>query len=329
MSKQSQRVWLCTTVSLFFLSGCVSNDLDNTVLSQKFIHKYGFDISEQEWTSRDQEGQIVSTLKNGVKVAASYENGILHGSTTHTFPNSSLVEHLFVYDQGTLIKEVLNDSEGVPIHEIAYEFDNRKIVTCWDKNGAPLSIEEFDSDLLVEGSFFTPEHELEGVVEGGFGEKFRRDRSGLLVSRELIENGVVSRITTYHPTGHIHAISNYHDYQLHGEQKKFTSLGKPLMDLHWDHGMLEGLKIVYRDGVKTAEIPYVQGHKHGKEIHFDDAGQKTAEITWKNDKKWGSSRFFANGTEEIQWFYNGAVVSEEKFDMLTERASLVADLVVE
>ena len=325
----NRKTWPYLTLSLFLLNGCVSNDMGNSVLSQKFIHKYGFDISEQEWESRDQEGQIVSTLKNGVKVVTSYENGILHGQTTQTFPNSSIIERVYVYDQGTLIKEVLNDKKGIPISQNAYEFDDRKIVTLWDDNGAPMSIEEFDGELLVEGSFFTPEHELEGVVESGFGERFRRDRKGLLLSRELIENGIVSRYTTYHPNGHVHSISNYHDYQLHGEQKKFTSAGKPLMDLQWDHGVLDGTKIVYRDGIKAAEIPYSKGQKHGTEVHFDETSNVTAEISWKNDKKSGCSRFYANNTEEQQWFYNGALVSQEKFHMLSDRASLVADLTID
>ncbi len=325
----SRKIWPYITTSLFFLTGCGSGDLDTSILSKKFIHKYGFDISEQEWTSRDQDGQIVTMQKNGVQVVTSYENGILHGPTTHSFPNSSIIQHLAVYDQGTLIKEIVNDAKGIPISENAYEFDNRKILTLWDEKGAPISIEEFDGELLVEGTYFTPEHELESVVESGFGERFRRDRTGLLLARELIENGIVSRHTAYHANGHIHSISNYHDYQLHGEQKKFTSQGKPLMDLQWDHGVLEGTKTVYKDGIKIAEIPYNYGQKHGIETHFDDAGHKTAEIQWKNDKKHGPSKFFANGTEEFQWFYNGAVVSRDKFETLAERANLVAELTIE
>lgn len=316
-------------ITLFLFSGCVSSNLENTILSQKYIHKYGFDISEQEWTNRDQEGQIVTMLKNGVKIVSSYENGVLHGPTTHTFPNSSIVEHQYIYDQGTLIKEMLSDTKGVPIREIAYEFDDRKVITQWDENGAPVSIEEFDGELLVEGSFFTPEHELEAKVESGFGEKIRRDRTGQLLYRDFIENGVVSRHTAYHPNGNIHSISNYHDYQLHGEQKKFTTQGKPLMDLHWDHGVLDGLKVVYKDGVKMSEIPYSNGQKHGTEIHYDELSNKTAEIQWKNDKKYGCSRFFINGTEELEWFYNGAVVSQEKFETLYNRADLVGELIVE
>lgn len=313
----------------FFLGGCFSNDAENIVVSQKFIHKYGFDVSEDEWENRDQEGQIVSMLKDGSKVTHSYENGLLHGPTIYTFPNSSVTEKLLVYNQGTLIKEVLHDKDGNPISEEAYEFDDRKMITIWDGKGAPISIEEYDGDLLVEGKYYTPEHELEGQVESGFGERFKRDRSGLVICRDLIENGMISRRTNFHPNGHPHSISHYHDYQLHGLQKKFTSSGQPLMDLNWDHGILDGLKVVYQNGVKVAEVPYINGQKHGLEYHFDDLGNKTAEIEWKNDKKHGCSRFFSDGTTEQEWFYKGSAVNQEKYKMLSDRDIFVAELTLE
>src|SRR3990167_4114346 len=99
------------------LGGCFSSDSNHTVVSQKYIHKYGFDVSEKEWQDREMDGQIVSMLSNGVKITRSYENGLLHGSTIQTFPHSHVIEKLFVYDQGTLLKEMLYDPAGVPISE--------------------------------------------------------------------------------------------------------------------------------------------------------------------------------------------------------------------
>ena len=310
----------------FLLSACSSGDTSNTVVSQKYVHKYGFDVSESEWEAREKEGQIVSILKNGEKVTNSYENGILHGTTTYSFPNSSIIEKLQVFNQGELLKEVVNDVNGIPISEEVYEFDDRKITTIWDEKGSPLSIEEYDGELLVEGKYFTANHEMEGQVEAGFGERYVRDRSGLLLSRDLIENGAVSTRTTYHGNGQIHTISHYHDYQLHGEQRKFASNGQPLMDLNWNHGVLDGMKIVYRNGNKVSEIPYINGQRHGMEYHYDDIGSLTANIEWKNDKKHGCSKFFSNQTAENEWFYKGAVVSQEKFEVLNSREEMIADL---
>src|SRR3990167_5505368 len=166
------------------LTSCSTQGSFDQVVSQKYVHKYGFDVSEQEWEQRAQDGKQLSTLKNGVKIARSYENGQLHGPTTYTFPHSATVEKLLVYDQGSLLKETVYDPSGMPIREDLYEFDDRNVITLWDDNGAPLSIEEYNNDLLLEGKYYTPEHVLEGKVESGFGERVKRDRTGLLISKD-------------------------------------------------------------------------------------------------------------------------------------------------
>ncbi|EKE07849.1 MAG: hypothetical protein ACD_17C00500G0002, partial [uncultured bacterium] len=71
------------------MTSCQTNHLLDQVVSQTFVHKYGFETSEEEWEAREQDGLVVSTLKNGVKVIRSYENGQLHGDTVYTFPHSA------------------------------------------------------------------------------------------------------------------------------------------------------------------------------------------------------------------------------------------------
>ncbi len=318
-------VLLAACAALF--SACQnSDDSMNQVVSQKYVHKYGFDVSEDEWEERSQEGQVITLLSSGVKISRSYENGQLHGPTTYTFPHSSTIEKIMMYDAGTLLKETQCDTSGTPLKEEIFEFDDRTIVTTWDEKGVPLSIEEYDNELLMEGKYYTPDHVLESTVEAGFGEKIKRDRTGSLLSRDIIEDGLAVQRVSYHPNGQIHTISHYHDYQLHGEQLKFTASGKPLMKLNWNHGVLDGLKTVYRNGSKIAEIPYNNGLKHGTEFHYDDLGHLTAEIEWKTDKKHGSSKFYTEDTAETEWFFKGKTVSAQKFDMLDTRERLIADL---
>jgi len=308
------------------LAGCFSTDHGNSIISQKFVHKYGFDVSEQEWTERAQDGQVVATLKNGVKVSRSYENGVLHGPTTYTFPNSHIVEKIEVYDQGALLKEVAHDEAGIPMREEAYEFDDRKIITLWDKKGAPISIEEYKGDLLLEGKYFTTGHELEGQVTHGNGERIKRDREGLLILRDTFEHGKLISRTSFHPNGQIHTVSHYRDSQLDGEQLKFTASGKPLMKLPWNRGVLDGTKFVYRNGIKVAEIPYTNGQKHGMETHWDDLNNLTAEIEWKHDKKHGSSKLHSEEDTQEEWFYKGEAVSRRAYDLLLSREQMVAEL---
>ncbi len=258
-------------------------------------------------------------MQNGIKTTRSFEQGKLHGPTTYTFPNSDVVEKLFVYDQGTLLKQLVNDSNGMPVRQEMYEFDNRTIVTLWDEKGVPLSIEEYDDELLMDGKYYTAEHQLEACVEGGFGQRVKRDRAGLLLSKDQIQNGLMATRTTYHPNGQMHTVSNYHDYQLHGEQLKYTVSGRPLMTLHWDHGVLDGFKTVYRNGLKVATIPYVKGQKEGIETHYDDLGNLTAEIEWKLDKKHGCTKLYSEELTEKEWFFKGQSVQAERFETLNQR----------
>src|SRR5690606_12435930 len=123
--------------------------------------------------------------------------------------------------------------------------------------------------LLAEGKYFSPDHELEVRVENGEGFRTKRDRFGLLLSRDQITNGILSSRTTFHPNGQIHTISHYDNYALHGEQTKYTSLGRPLMTPRWGHGILDGIQTVYRNGLKVADMPYIRGKEHGVEYHFD------------------------------------------------------------
>ncbi len=317
--------WIILTGISAALASCQSNSSTDQVVSQTFVHKYGFDLSEREWEEREGDGQVVSTLKNGVKITRSYENGQLHGLTTHTFPNSSVIEKNLLYDQGTLLKETLNDPNGMPIREELYEFDDRTIVTVWNEKGVPLSVEEYEDDALREGDYYTPEHQLECKVEGGFGNRVKRDRNGSLLSRDKIEQGQIASRLTYHPNGEIQTVSHFQDYKLHGEQLKFTTAGKPLMTLHWNQGELEGVKVVYRNGYKVAEIPYAKGLKQGTELHYDDFGNLIAEIEWKDDKKHGSSQSHSEDETNTEWFFKGQSVNAERFQILETRDKIIAD----
>ncbi len=308
------------------LASCQSNSGIDQIVSQKYVHKYGFDVSEAEWEERAQDGQVIETLKNGVKVTRSYESGQLHGPTTYTFPHKTTIEKCMTYDQGSLLKETVYDQSGIPIREDLYEFENRNVITLWDEKGIPLSIEEYENDILISGSYYTPEHVLESSVEQGYGTRIKRDRSGLLISRDRMENGIIAERTTFHPNGEIHMISHYYDYQLHGEQLKFAPSGRPLMQLTWNHGVLDGLKVIYRNGIKVAEIPYVSGEKHGTELHYDDLGNLTAEISWKNDKKHGCTKMYSEESVDSEWFYKGQAVNTERFHLLEQREQIIADL---
>lgn len=311
--------------ALILAASCQKNQSDDELVCETFVHKYGFETSKKDWEERERDGKVVSKLKSGVSISTSYENGQLHGPSTKTFPHSAIIENETIYDHGEMLREKTFDTSGVPIQEKAYEYDDRIVVSSWDESGVPISIEEYENDLLMEGKYYTPEHELEASVAQGFGDRTKRDRKGLLLASESIENGRVARRTTFHPNGNTHTITHYKEGKLHGLESKFTSFGQPLMELNWNMGILDGPKIVYRNGYQVAVIPYINGKKEGVEIHYDDLGNLTAEIPWKSNKKHGVSKLFSEESTESEWFFRGKKVPEERFRVLFEREQIVSD----
>lgn len=307
---------------------CQKNETDN-VVSQKYIHKYGFDLTQKEWSERDRDGRIVTVLKDHTTLAQSYENGILHGPTTLTYPKSHIIQKEDAYDQGELLKTVFNDEKGLPIKEEAYEFDNRKIITYWFENGAPMSIEEYEGDYLTDASYFDLNNELEASIEKGKGDRIRRSREGKLLSSEIIENGEIQSRKTYHPNGHTQSISHFDHYQLDGVQKKYTLSGKPLLEQTFSKGILHGMKCHFRNGKKVVEIPYINGKKNGLERHFDESGALIAEIPWEENQKHGRSRYQYEDYSDLQWYFRGNPVSKDKFGTMQVREEMLAELSLE
>lgn len=319
-----RHVWLPAAAFLF--SACEMSDPNNTVVSKEFVHKYGFNLSENEWQTRDKEGQVITKLENGVKICTSYENGELHGPTTYSFPHSDLTEKLLVYDRGTLLRKVMHDRSGLPLNEETYEFDQRMILTQWSLQGVPLSIEEYQEGVLLQGKYFNEDHELEAKVLDGTGNRVQRDKEGTLLSHDQMEQGILTARTSYHPNGQVHTVSHYDQYQLHGKQLKYSDVGRPLLIANWDHGTLDGTKVIYRNGYKIKEVPYIQGKRHGTETHFDDLGNLIAEIAWTDDVRHGVSRYYSEETQDTHWFYKGQGVTAQRFEILEQRENMIAEI---
>ncbi len=313
-------------LSGLFLASCQDNTSPNQVVSQTFVHKYGFSVSQEEWDARSQDGQIVEQLSSGVKISRSYENGQLHGPTTYTFPERAVVEKLLVYDQGNLLKETVFDEMGIPSREDLYEFDDRNVITLWSNRGIPLSVEEYENHILVEGKYYSPDHELEAKVESGNGCRTKRTREGILVSKDKIHDGAITERASYHPNGELHTLSHYENYQLHGPQVKYAASGRPLMELAWKHGILDGQKILYRNGMRVAEIPYEDGVKYGTEYHYDDLGNMISETVWSNDKKHGCCKSYSEEGVDTEWYHHGMAVDAQKFMLLESREELLAEM---
>jgi len=295
--------------------GCRNNNTNDNVVSQRYIHKYGYAVSKTEWENQTYPGQVITTLRDGVTVTATYEAGMLHGPCTYTFPHSQTVESYYLYNEGNLAKEIIYDIKGMPLHETIHLSPTRYAVTQWYSDGTPMSIEEYANTELLEGQYFSLNNETESRVEKGNGLKICRDQQGVLLSKNNIERGSMVKQETFFVSGAPQSITYYADGKLNGEKRTFTEKnGEPLVFEEWVNGRLHGKSTFFMNGVKYLEISYLFGQKNGAETHYLDGEQISQEIQWENNKKHGPTTYYIDGIAKVEWYYDGKPVDHITYD---------------
>lgn len=308
---------------LFLLSSCQNKTSDN-VVSQQYIHKYGYTVSQAEWEERNYPGQIVSYLQDGTVLTETYENNILHGPTTRTYPNSQTVQEFRLYNQGSVVKTITYNPKGMPIEEIAILSPTRKKITKWYQDGVPMLIEEYSGDELIEGKYFTPQHETESSIAKGQGARIERTVEGTLLAKAVFEDGYSVKKETFYPTGTPESIAFYYKNKLSGEKKTFSPSGEPLSTEEFLDDKLHGRATYYANGNRFLEASYRFGAKHGIERHFIDGMTLGQEVAYENGLQHGPTTFFLEHDTKVQWFYEGREVSKRKFKELSELDELLS-----
>lgn len=309
---------------LAFLTACGNKNEDSNTVSQRYIHKYGFEVSQNEWLERKGDGQIITAFKDGSCQTCSYKNGVLHGATSLTYPKAQIIKEKTDYEEGTLLRKTLYSINGLPSQEEIYENENTTI-TVWNNKGVPLSIEEYRAEKLISGQYFTALNVLESSIVNGKGLRVKRNPEGKLFSKEQFEKGELSFRTTFHSSGEVETISHFTDYCLHGEQKTFSTSGTLIRKAHWKNGQLHGKEMCYRNGKKYLEVPYANGKKEGVEKEYYKK-QLVREVPWKAGQKHGMERLCYRDYTDIQWYFNGKTVGLAKFRQLREREVMIAEI---
>lgn len=285
------------------------------VVDETYVHRYGVEIPAQDWANRGKTGQVVSTLKNGVVVTKSYSAGVQEGETTHTFPHSDVTEKVVTYSQGTPVKETSAYMSGAPRSETVYQ-DGTKTVTTWYENGSPMSKETYNNERLVSGVYYNDKNQVDSSVESGQGNRNLRDAYNQISQTDTFQDGVLVSTTTYHSNGHPKEIIPYRNGLVDGEKKTFLPAGEPNTIEQWVVGKQNGLTVLFQNGEKIAEVPYVEGQKNGTERHYRDGMTVVEEINWVNDQKHGSSSVMIGSTTKTDWFFKGKPVSQSTYDQL-------------
>ncbi len=308
------------------VGGCNHDRPNDEVISQRYIHKYGYAVSKAEWDERDYPGQVITNMRNGITVTATYEAGKLHGPTTYTFPHSQTVEHFYLYNQGAKVKEIHYNPMGMPVQERVQLSPSRHAVTMWYNEGSPLLIEEFVGNELLEGQYFTSDNEIESRVEKGHGVRIQRNASGQLLAKEQIEQGFTTRRETFHPNGAPQSIAFFQQGLLQGEKRSFAPSGEPVAIEEYVQGKLHGVSTYFNNGNKYLEVSYLNGQKNGIERHYVDGDILTEEVSWENNLRHGSAIAYIDGKAQQRWFYAGEEVNQRKFDDLNRLDQMIAQI---
>ena len=317
---------LALSATALLFTSCERKKQDDGVVSERYIHKYGYAVSKDEFETRQYPGQVVTLLKNGVTITATYENGVLHGPCTHTFPHSQTVENYYLYNQGSLVKETTYDVSGMPMREEVQLSPNRHATTLWFVDGTPMSMEEYTSDELIDGQYYTTKNEREAQVIKGKGMRIGRDAKGILLFRDQINEGYIAKRETFYPTGDPESIAFYLRGVLNGEKKTFAISGEPLSTKEYINGKLHGKSTFYKNGNRYLEVSYLDGMKNGLEVHYLDGEVVSQEIPWENDHRHGPSKYYLDGIAKTEFYYEGELVSPEKWQELSHLDEVISQI---
>lgn len=306
-----------TTLFVLALSLNSCNRANNGVIvDETYVHRYGVAVPQEDWEVQGQSGKVITTLKNGVIVSKTMASGVLNGDTTYTFPHSEVIQKVETYSQGNIQRIMVHYYSGKPAQETIFNGPNSRQITRWYESGSPQSKEQIVNDKLMSGEYFTVKNQLEAKVVDAQGTRIQRDHYGQHVSQDTIVNGEMVLCTTCHSNGAPKALTPYKNRVVDGELKTYLPAGEPDTNEQWVGGKKEGITIVYQNGEKFAEVPYVSGYKHGTERRFRDGNHVIEELSWVNGQRHGATYSYIGDVIKTDWHYQDRLVTEKTFELL-------------
>lgn len=299
---------------LMTAASCNPQRSNNDIICETYVHRYGIPLSAEEWLEQGRHGQVVSTLKDGVVVNKTYDSGVLHGETTYTFPYHDGMQKKEVYHQGLLQQETSYNLGGLPNQQIIYHSPTNHSLVIWYENGAPQRKEDYENGFLVRGEYFNPDHMIESIVDDQNGVCTHRNRHGQLEAIEQIQDGKKILRTTYHPHGVPQSITSYHNNIEEGQRRTFLPDGEPHTIEDWSGGYQHGTTVIFENGEKFAEVPYVKGEKEGIEYRYRNGNQLVQEISWHKGYQHGPCHTYAGDIKKTEWYFQGQRMNKQTYD---------------
>ena len=289
--------------SLVCITSCQSHRSSCDEVVCETVHRYGVPLEPDDWSARGQNGQVFSMRKDGVAVMRTYEEGILQGECTYSFPYRETVQKREIYGQGQLTQELVYDSNGLPWQQTSFISPKRQTVITWYESGAPKSHEELEGGLIVKGEYYNLQQQVESRVEDANGLRTYFDNQGQLKSIEQVQKGQLISSTSYHPCQTPAAITSYKNGQIEGQRRTYLTGGEPATIEEWKNNKQHGNTILFEQGEKVADVSYVNGYKQGIERRYRGEDTVAQEIHWVQGKKQGSCVNYFGTTSQTDWYF--------------------------
>ncbi len=306
------------SMSLLFIFlatvGCQKPVEREECLERTYEHEYGLPVEAELWEDSGQNGKVFTNLRNGVSVVQNFQNGLLEGESSYTYPHNSQIERVEYYSSDKLVSQVFYSCAGNPERSIFLTFPNIRTITDWYEHGNPRCIETYEDDLLISGEYYSLQNQCDGRIYNGNGERFVRDELGVLVSQDYFHSGKLMQRTFFYANGSPREVCSIMNDVLHGERKTYYPGGDPMAIEKWNNGRQTGLTIVFQNGEKFAEVLYQDNLKHGIERRYRDGCIVTQEITWVNDLKHGPCVTYHGDVVDTDWYYKGRLSTRANFE---------------
>ncbi|ANG66216.1 toxin-antitoxin system YwqK family antitoxin [Chlamydia gallinacea] len=295
---------------------------DASIMKETFRNNYGIIVSGKDWVKRGCDGTITKVLKDGSTLYETYTQGLLHGKVTQTFPHSTTLAVIKTYDQGRLVSHKTFFSNGLPSQEEIFQEDGALIITRWPDNNNndtitdPYFTETTHYGRVIEGNYSSFNGKYFSSIRNGEGVRSTFSVNNVLLSEETFSDGVLIKKTTFYPTRDPETITHYTNGQPHGLRLTYLPGGIPNTIEEWRYGYQDGTTIVFKNGCKVAEIPFIKGIKEGFELRYNENEIIAEEVSWKNNRLHGIRKIYAAGIYKCEWYHRGRLVSKAKFERL-------------
>lgn len=309
--KKNQYISLATL--LLTCSGCTP--ACDPCVETTYVHQYGVRVDPEYWTSTGQNGEVITSHRDGTVETRTYRSGVLHGPVTMTFCNSDQIKYTEEYDNDACVKRTTYLECGTPEQTIEYPSEGCWVVTMWYNSGSPRCVERYERGILTNAEYFDPQHNRESWVYNGQGERMYRDRFGQFLYLDTIGNGYLQSRTNYHPNGSVREVIPY-DQQgnISGLKRTYNPDGSPNTIETWSNNQQQGTTTIFLNGERFAEVPYLSGKKNGLERRFTGGDIVSQEITWNDNQMHGPTFLYTGDSVQSDWYYKGRLTTRSNFE---------------